>query len=674
MAGYGNNINNTLGIITAGVEVMPKQASKVARGWRTIGANIVKLASETDTFTAANDRVSVSLKSADGNLRSTYDLMKDLYLGRDSVTGKATTAWKDLSNEEKSNIALKLAGKSHMEVFKATLDNYTSAINANKAAQNAQGSAMEENDKFLDSIQGHIAQFQSAWEELSYHLMNSEGLKNIIDLGTIILKILDKIQQAIGTGGLLFTLGSLAVGFKILNKSIATKGLFDLGSALGGVGTAAKNIEKAGSIPAIAGQLGGLTGIASALLPIIGAVAGAFGVIKGLEWLGDLTSSDKQYEKLEKYESKISDIEAQIEVLNQKKTDGSITAAEQEELDKLTAQLGIIEKKRDAQEKYVKSLTISEGGHKKSVGKAEESKGLTGDTFKDITATQNKLNDLQEKKDKLLSDFEAGKSKLSYEEFLAELDRLNEGIDSAEDNFKDLSKSAKTNLDMMIDLWGTDSQKFAHYSKEIKDAYSESASAYLATLSDVGQYRDALNQLPENLQVKIQAVDEDGKLQQIDLTVEQLKGLSDTQLELLYKFEESGDSEFIDDILKGLDKDSEVYKILYEFSTEGKEQVEEEKNELGLPESVDVRFKKDPNTYNTVVNEKQTLLNDGTATIHFGATVSETLKTWWNRLKSLSGKKQGLAIDASATGKSKGQPGGLSWIGDEGNSIVSFHI
>ena len=40
MKGYGNSYAETIGLITAGTEVMPNQASKVARGWRSIGANM----------------------------------------------------------------------------------------------------------------------------------------------------------------------------------------------------------------------------------------------------------------------------------------------------------------------------------------------------------------------------------------------------------------------------------------------------------------------------------------------------------------------------------------------------------------------------------------------------------------------------------------------------------
>jgi TP901 family phage tail tape measure protein len=158
MKGYGNSYSETIGLITAGTELMPNQASKVARGWRSIGANIVKLAQDTDTLEAANGRINVSLKDENGNLKSTYEILKDLY-----------PQWQKLDAEtdgaERSALALALAGKTQTEVFQSTMDNFQHAIDAEKAAQESAGSAAKENERYLDSIEGKLANFQSAWEQ-----------------------------------------------------------------------------------------------------------------------------------------------------------------------------------------------------------------------------------------------------------------------------------------------------------------------------------------------------------------------------------------------------------------------------------------------------------------------------------------------------------------------------
>lgn len=214
MSGYGNSFSETLGIITAGTEVMVGQPSKVARGWRTIGANILKLAKNQDTWTDSNNKVTLSLQDNQGQIRSTFDILKQL-----------DGQWGSLSETEKNSIALELSGKNQMEVFKSTMDNFSSAIGANEAALHSQGSATEENAKRMESLQGHLSKLKSAFTEFANTLISSDFLKGIIDIGTTLLKAASTgFGQFIVKAGLVIAaLTPMIKGFKKLNSAL--KGL-----------------------------------------------------------------------------------------------------------------------------------------------------------------------------------------------------------------------------------------------------------------------------------------------------------------------------------------------------------------------------------------------------------------------------------------------------------------
>ena len=47
---YGNDINEVIGMVTAGAEILTGNASKVARGIKTIGANITQMAAGAKTL------------------------------------------------------------------------------------------------------------------------------------------------------------------------------------------------------------------------------------------------------------------------------------------------------------------------------------------------------------------------------------------------------------------------------------------------------------------------------------------------------------------------------------------------------------------------------------------------------------------------------------------------
>lgn len=182
----GNSFEETMGLVTAGTEVMVNQPGKVGRGLRTIALNIAALSKESDTWTAANGKVNVSLKDQEGNMRSTYDIMTDLYKG---VKGQSV-AWDKLSNSERTAIAQQAAGKNQFEVFTSVMNNYKNAIKATNTALNSTGSAEKENQKAMDSIEGRLQRLRSAFEYFAYKTINGDFIKSIVSAGTSLLDFL----------------------------------------------------------------------------------------------------------------------------------------------------------------------------------------------------------------------------------------------------------------------------------------------------------------------------------------------------------------------------------------------------------------------------------------------------------------------------------------------------
>jgi TP901 family phage tail tape measure protein len=100
LATAGNNFDQTVSLVTAGTEVMQGQASMVGNGLRTIAVNIANLANKSNEFVGANGKVRVALKDTNGDVRSTFDILKDL-----------SAEWDNLSTAEKNSIAVTIAGK-----------------------------------------------------------------------------------------------------------------------------------------------------------------------------------------------------------------------------------------------------------------------------------------------------------------------------------------------------------------------------------------------------------------------------------------------------------------------------------------------------------------------------------------------------------------------------------
>ena len=102
MSVLGNSFEETIGLVTAGTEIMTGQASKVARGLRTIGNNIADTANKTGELSYSVDGTTKSISLLDettGDMKSTYQVLGDI-----------AKDWDRMSQSEQQAIAIALAG------------------------------------------------------------------------------------------------------------------------------------------------------------------------------------------------------------------------------------------------------------------------------------------------------------------------------------------------------------------------------------------------------------------------------------------------------------------------------------------------------------------------------------------------------------------------------------
>lgn len=101
----------------------------------------------------------------------------------------------------------------------AVFQNWQQVESAMKSATTAQGTATEENEKYVNSMQGKINALTSSWQELSNTLLSSDFLKGLIDGGNTFLSILDKITNTFGTLPTLITAVTAALSFKNIGRT-----------------------------------------------------------------------------------------------------------------------------------------------------------------------------------------------------------------------------------------------------------------------------------------------------------------------------------------------------------------------------------------------------------------------------------------------------------------------
>ena len=127
----------------------------------------------------------------DTTFKSTYQVMEEL-----------AAIWDDLADIDQANILKLIGGKRNSNAVVSLLTNWEDAAAAMEAAMNSAGSATEENEKFLDSIQGKLNELQAAFETMARKLIDSDLVKFVVDLGT---KAMDFLSWLIDHCGALTT-------------------------------------------------------------------------------------------------------------------------------------------------------------------------------------------------------------------------------------------------------------------------------------------------------------------------------------------------------------------------------------------------------------------------------------------------------------------------------------
>lgn len=212
--------------MTAGTEVT-RNASKVANGLKTITLRLQGMDDEGEEnlelmsqMEGLFNKLGKTVYNTDGTLKNTYDLL-----------GELADVYPDLTAAEKAYVTETIAGKYQAQNAAAILSNWKTAVDATAMALDSQGSAMKENSKYLDSIQGKIANFNSAFEQLSQSFMSSDLIKWFIDLGTAIVNIADSdfgkfltkfTLLFVSTKSGIVIIGKLIDTFKKIGKSISS--------------------------------------------------------------------------------------------------------------------------------------------------------------------------------------------------------------------------------------------------------------------------------------------------------------------------------------------------------------------------------------------------------------------------------------------------------------------
>lgn len=211
----GNDIDESIALITAGNAVV-QDTDKVGNGLRTIALRLTgtkaaastleELGEETEGMIQTESKLRQTIMDATktASTPNGFDILNDSgqYKSTYEILQGIADIWEEIGETDKQrgttnqNLLLEtMAGKNRANILASILQNPDILQSVYSSSQTSSGSAQEELDKYLDSMEARIQRLTNAAQELAFDFLDSDTLKFFIDFGTEIIKVLDSIAE-----------------------------------------------------------------------------------------------------------------------------------------------------------------------------------------------------------------------------------------------------------------------------------------------------------------------------------------------------------------------------------------------------------------------------------------------------------------------------------------------
>lgn len=199
----GNSLEETAGMVTGITEVTqdPEKAGNslkvLSMRLRGMKGELQDLGEETDenveNLSQMQGKVlnlthgKVNIFDNVGDFKSTYEIMQGI-----------ADIYDDLTDSDKADLLETIAGKNRANEVAALIQNWDRVAQATESAENSANSAMAEQEKYANSLQGRLNSLTSSIQTISNAALDSGFLKGLVSGATEAINALNKVIDTIG--------------------------------------------------------------------------------------------------------------------------------------------------------------------------------------------------------------------------------------------------------------------------------------------------------------------------------------------------------------------------------------------------------------------------------------------------------------------------------------------
>lgn len=194
----GNSLDESIALITAANEVV-NDPSSVGTALKTLTlrlrgskTELEEMGEDVSDMANTTSQLQAKLLALTGGK---VDIMLDSNTFKNStqILREMAEAWSSMDDISRASALELMGGKRQANVLSALIQNFDTAEEVIKTSANSAGSALKENEKYLDSIQGKIDQFTNALQTMWKNALDDDVVKFFVDIGKALVQILDKL-------------------------------------------------------------------------------------------------------------------------------------------------------------------------------------------------------------------------------------------------------------------------------------------------------------------------------------------------------------------------------------------------------------------------------------------------------------------------------------------------
>ncbi len=208
LSAAGNTLDESIALVTAANNVVQNPES-VGTTLKTVSMYLRAAKTEAEEAGESTDGMANSVSELREEILSLTGQKVDIMINEDTfkstyqIIKELSLVWESLTDVSQANILELIGGKRNSNVLSSLISGFEDAEDVLETAANSSGSALKENEKYLDSISGKISEFKATFEEISTAFIGSDFVKQTVDFGTLLLNTLNVIANVVSAlGGL----------------------------------------------------------------------------------------------------------------------------------------------------------------------------------------------------------------------------------------------------------------------------------------------------------------------------------------------------------------------------------------------------------------------------------------------------------------------------------------